>query len=69
MKEAVIMGIYKPGRPKKYNPATGKGEKPPAKPGEYRIRDEAGNILYIGEACNLEHRMKQHIKSGKIKLD
>ena len=63
------MWIYKPGSHKKYNPDKGEGQKPPAKPGEYRIKDEDGNILYIGEACNLERRMKQHIKSGKIKLD
>lgn len=63
------MGTYKPGRPKKYNPSTGKGQAPPSKPGEYRIRDEAGNILYVGETNNLKRRMKEHIKSGKIKMD
>lgn len=36
------MGIYKPGRPNKYNPSTGGGSKPPSSPGEYRIRDNSG---------------------------
>lgn len=63
------MGIYKPGRPQKYNPATGEGKKPPSKPGEYRIKDEAGNIVYVGETCDLNRRIKQHIKTGKIKID
>lgn len=63
------MGIYKPGRPKKYNPSTGKGSKPPAKPGEYRIRNEKGEIIYVGETNNLRHRMNQHIESGKLKRD
>lgn len=49
------MSAYKPGRPNKYNPTTGAGHKPPAKPGEYRIRDTAGSISYIGETNNLAH--------------
>lgn len=60
------MSIYKPGRPSKYNPSTGVGQKPPAKAGEYRIRDEAGRIKYIGETCNLARRTKEHIRSGKL---
>ena len=35
------MSIYKPGRPSKYDPFTGKGSPPPSAPGEYRIRDAA----------------------------
>lgn len=61
------MGIYKSGRPKKYNPTTGEGTKPPSKPGEYRIRDEDGNIVYVGETSNLNRRMNEHIRSGKLK--
>lgn len=63
------MGTYKAGRPKKYNPSTGKGQAPPSKPGEYRIKDEAGNILYIGMTNDLNRRMKQHIRTGKLKTD
>lgn len=60
------MAIYKPGRPHKYNPSTGTGQKPPAKPGEYRIRDENGHISYIGETNNLFRRTNEHIRSGKL---
>ena len=60
------MSIYKPGRPQKYNPSCETGNKPPSKPGEYRIRDDSGKIRYIGETCNLNRRMHEHIKSGKL---
>ncbi len=60
------MGIYKSGRPAKYNPTTGMGTLPPAVPGEYRIRDRSGKIIYIGETCSLRRRMREHIRSGKL---
>lgn len=60
------MSIYKPGRPAKYNPSSGAGARPPAMPGEYRIRDAGGSILYIGETDNLTRRMAEHIRSGKL---
>lgn len=60
------MAIYKPGRPTKYNPSTGIGQKPPAKPGEYRMRDAAGNMTYVGETNNLARRIGEHIRSGKL---
>lgn len=61
------MGIYKTGRPNKYNPTNGTGTKPPTKPGEYRIRDWiTDKMLYVGETCNLLRRMCQHIRSGKL---
>ena len=60
------MAIYKPGRPNKYNPTSGTGQKPPAKPGEYRIRDGSGTIAYIGETNNLARRTGEHIRSGKL---
>lgn len=63
------MSIYKPGRPSKYNPATGAGQKPPASPGEYRIRDGAGAITYIGETNNLARRTGEHLRSGKLPAD
>lgn len=59
------MSIYKPGRPSKYNPTTGVGP-PPAKPGEYRIRDAGGSIAYIGENNNLARRTGEHIRSSKF---
>lgn len=60
------MAIYKPGRPNKYNPTTESGIKPPAKPGEYRMRDGSGRITYIGETNNLARRTSEHIRSGKL---
>lgn len=60
------MSMYKPGRPSKYNPTTQSGSKPPAKAGEYRIRDREGNITYIGETSNLQRRMNQHLYNGKM---
>ena len=50
------MSIYKPGRPSKYDPFTGKGSPPPSAPGEYRIRDAAGSIAYVGETNDLRRR-------------
>ena len=63
------MGIYSPGRPKKFNPTTGEGRTPPSAPGEYRIRDEKGKIVYVGETSDLNRRMHEHIRSGKLKKD
>ena len=60
------MSIYNPGRPHKYNPASGQGKKPPQLPGEYRIRDASGSIVYIGETCNLARRTREHIRTGKL---
>lgn len=63
------MAIYKPGRPCKFNPTTGAGQKPPARPGEYRMRDATGTILYVGETNNLARRMGEHIRKGKLPID
>lgn len=60
------MPIYKQGRPMKYNPTTGAGIKPPAAPGEYRLRNSQGTILYIGETDSLSRRMGEHLRSGKL---
>ena len=60
------MSIYKSGRPNKYDPTTNRGEKPSHKPGEYRIRDKSGRITYIGETCDLNRRMHEHQRSGKL---
>ena len=63
------MLTYKPGRPFKYHPATRKGSKPPQKAGLYRIRSAQGQMLYIGETCNLARRIREHIRSGKISVN
>lgn len=68
-KEVTFMSTYKPGRPTKYNPSTGKGVAPPRKPGEYRIRDGSGTIVYIGETNNLARRTSEHLRSGKLARD
>lgn len=61
------MGIYKSGRPNKYNPNTGEGKKPPSTPGEYRIRNEETNkIEYIGETNDLNRRMNEHKRNGRF---
>ena len=60
------MPIYKQGRPMKYNPTTGAGIKPPAAPGEYRLRNPQGSILYIWETDSLSRRMGEHLRSGKL---
>ena len=60
------MSIYKPGRPFKYNPTTGQGKKPSSLPGEYRIKNDSGKITYIGETNNLNRRINEHIRSGKL---
>ena len=61
------MGIYKPGRPFKYDPFTGTGSRPPSCPGEYRLRDESNNVAYLGEADNINRRMHEHMNSGKLR--
>lgn len=61
-----MKNMYKPGRAHKYNPSTECGTKPPAKPGEYWIRDQCGNRIYQGETCCLPRRMREHIKTGKL---
>ena len=66
LKEDKKMSIYKPGRPTKYDPARANSEKPPERPGEYRIRDEAGSITYVGETNNLRRRTNEHTRSGKL---
>ena len=63
-----MMGIYKPGRPRSYVPALGKGRVPPNSPGIYRIRSATGEILYIGETCDLRRRIREHIRAGKSSL-
>lgn len=60
------MSTYKPGRPGKFNPFSGVGSVPPAKPGEYRIRSSANEIAYIGETNDLSRRMHEHVRSGKL---
>lgn len=64
------MGIYKQGRPKKFDPYSGGGSLPPAKAGEYRIRakdEHDGAVVYIGETDNIRRRINEHMRRGKLK--
>lgn len=62
------MGIYKRGRPLKYNPSTKEGKEPPHKAGEYRVRDSSTNqITYVGETNDLKRRMNEHVRTGKCR--
>lgn len=60
------MSAYRPGRPFKYCPETNQGSRPPSVPGEYRIRSQSGALLYVGETCDLNRRMREHVRSGKL---
>jgi len=61
------MTIYRRGRPQKYNALTGEGNRPPNVVGEYRIRySKWRRMKYIGITNDLERRMREHEKSGKI---
>lgn len=46
------MGIYKSGRPIKYNPHTHAGTPPPPLPGEYRMQIE-NNHFFISNLYNI----------------
>ena len=60
------MGTYNRGRPPKYDPFSYNGRKPPKSPGEYRIKDSTNSTKYLGITNDLERRMKEHKKSGKL---
>ena len=63
------MQLYKPGRPKEFRPLDGSLEKVPKAKGEYRILDRDKKTKYIGVAKDINRRMKQHMRSGKINED
>jgi len=37
----------------------------PASPGVYLLKDAAGNILYVGKAANLRHRVRSYFGAGQ----
>ncbi len=37
----------------------------PAKPGVYLMRDGEGNVLYVGKAANLHHRVRSYFGAGQ----
>ncbi|HEX77335.1 MAG TPA: excinuclease ABC subunit UvrC [Dehalococcoidia bacterium] len=36
----------------------------PAQPGVYLLRDQGGNVLYVGKAASLRHRVRSHFGPG-----
>ena len=40
-------------------------KKLPQKPGVYLMKDETGEIIYVGKAINLRNRVRQYFQSGK----
>lgn len=40
----------------------------PGKPGVYIMRNEQGQIIYVGKAINLKHRVRQYFQSSKNQL-
>lgn len=61
------MFLYKPGRAKELRPLSDSKQRPPKAKGEYRILDSnTKEVLYIGVSNNLDRRMKEHIKTGKL---
>lgn len=60
------MGTYNKGRPKKYDAISDAGNKPPKVAGEYRIKDKDNNLKYIGISNDIDRRVKEHKKTGKI---
>ena len=66
--KGVNMPTFKRGRLKRYDPAKKKGQRPPPKPGVYRITSKrSGSIKYVGETSNLLASMRRHISSKKLK--
>lgn len=60
------MSIYHAGRPCKFDPNSHRGSQPPKAAGEYRIRDASGKIAYIGESNDLNRRMHEHMRAGRL---
>jgi hypothetical protein len=61
------MTLYKPGRARELHPLTDRSQRPPKSKGEYRILDgTTKKPVYIGVTKNLDRRMHEHMKTGKI---
>ena len=63
------MKTYKPGRPKEYRPLEGSLNQIPKAKGEYRILSKDKEVMYIGVSNNINRRVREHIRTGKICLD
>lgn len=61
------MSLYKPGRAKELHPISDSSQQPPKSKGEYRILDgKTKKPVYIGVSKDLNRRMREHMKTGKI---
>lgn len=61
------MALYRPGRAKELRPLIDISSRPPKAKGEYRILDsKTKKPVYIGVSKDLNRRMHEHIKAGKI---
>jgi excinuclease UvrABC nuclease subunit len=58
--------LYKSGRPKEYNINRENNPEIPSVKGEYRIIDKWRRVEYVGYTNNLNRRMKEHKRSGKL---
>ena len=59
---------YPAGRWPEWDPFTGKGKKPKDEPGEYRFIDiETRAVEYVGISGRTGKRIREHIRSGKLK--
>ncbi len=65
------MSLYKPGRPTEVKPLDpNNSRKVPSAKGEYRILNSVTKEpVYIGVSNDLNRRMHQHIRSGKLSGD
>ena len=43
-------------------------ENAPESPGVYRMYDASNNLLYVGKAKNLLHRLRQYVDISKLEL-
>ena len=60
------MSIYKRGRPHMFCPDRQPMSDLPHKPGEYRILDDKGIVLYVGETNDIARRASEHKRTGKL---
>lgn len=61
------MSLYKSGRAKELHPLTDSSQHPPKAKGEYRILNgETKKPVYIGVSNDLDRRMREHMKTGRI---
>lgn len=63
-----LSSLYKPGRPTEVRPLSESETRTvPSKKGEYRIiNSSTREIEYVGVSNDLNRRMREHIRSGKI---